>query len=409
MKIAYSTVKYGSSGSDVYELQRKLNKKGYNLSVDGKFGAKTQSAVRDYQKKNGLAVDGIVGKNTWSSLNKTPTNANSKNNSTANNKSNKGNSSSGSSQVALSKPVYKKSNQVKNTEEKLKLWEDNPHTEYKSKYSDEIESILSDILNRKDFTYNLNADPLYEQYRSMYMKNGEKAMMDAVAEASSLSGGYSNSYALTAGNQAYGEYLGKLNEVGLDLRDRAYDVYKDEGEKLIDDISLLRSLDGDDYNRYLDELERYYKDGDYLLKRLTSMSDTEYERFLTSLDSWENDRAYAFKQSEAQREKEEFAEKMAFEKSEAERNQKNKDREYNLALRKASSKSSSASTSSKKTNSKSDPKDAIKYPKSYKEFVMCTGYGGILTETEFNEHTEVVKKYSNYQKYLKAMYIKYCT
>ena len=61
-------VQYGSQGSDVKELQRILNQNGYNLTVDGIFGANTQKAVREYQQKNGLSVDGIVGTNTWASL-----------------------------------------------------------------------------------------------------------------------------------------------------------------------------------------------------------------------------------------------------------------------------------------------------------------------------------------------------
>lgn len=65
---SYSTVKSGSRGSSVSELQTLLNDKGYDLSVDGIFGSKTQAAVRDYQSKNGLSVDGIVGKNTWNAL-----------------------------------------------------------------------------------------------------------------------------------------------------------------------------------------------------------------------------------------------------------------------------------------------------------------------------------------------------
>jgi GH25 family lysozyme M1 (1,4-beta-N-acetylmuramidase) len=61
-------LKKGSKGDDVKWLQVELSKVGYGLTVDGIFGPKTDSAVRDYQKKNGLMVDGIVGAITRSSL-----------------------------------------------------------------------------------------------------------------------------------------------------------------------------------------------------------------------------------------------------------------------------------------------------------------------------------------------------
>lgn len=42
--------------------------KGYNIEVDSVFGINTENAVRDYQSKNGLTVDGIAGPNTFSKL-----------------------------------------------------------------------------------------------------------------------------------------------------------------------------------------------------------------------------------------------------------------------------------------------------------------------------------------------------
>lgn len=57
--------KYGSRGSEVTQIQTKLKRWGYYKgSVDGIYGSQTVSAVKYFQRKNGLAVDGIAGKNT---------------------------------------------------------------------------------------------------------------------------------------------------------------------------------------------------------------------------------------------------------------------------------------------------------------------------------------------------------
>ena len=63
------TLRMGSSGEDVRALQTALQTLGFlNDAADGKFGAKTREAVRKFQKKSGLAVDGIVGAATWAAL-----------------------------------------------------------------------------------------------------------------------------------------------------------------------------------------------------------------------------------------------------------------------------------------------------------------------------------------------------
>ena len=61
--------KYGSRGNEVSQIQEKLKRWGYyNGSIDGIYGSKTLSAVKAFQRKNGLTVDGIAGQKTLSAM-----------------------------------------------------------------------------------------------------------------------------------------------------------------------------------------------------------------------------------------------------------------------------------------------------------------------------------------------------
>lgn len=71
VKVSISTylVKKGHTGGTVRALQAALNGNGYDCGeVDGDFGAKTDEALRKYQRAKGLTADGIAGKDTWNKL-----------------------------------------------------------------------------------------------------------------------------------------------------------------------------------------------------------------------------------------------------------------------------------------------------------------------------------------------------
>jgi N-acetyl-anhydromuramyl-L-alanine amidase AmpD len=61
----HPTLKEGASGREVIHLQTLLNRHGAHLAADGKFGAMTTSAVKSFQRLVHVAVDGVVGPNTW--------------------------------------------------------------------------------------------------------------------------------------------------------------------------------------------------------------------------------------------------------------------------------------------------------------------------------------------------------
>lgn len=68
VSIQLNTLKSGSSGEQVKTLQRLLVGFGYDLKIDGAFGAITDRTVRTFQQKNGLSADGVVGEKTWNKL-----------------------------------------------------------------------------------------------------------------------------------------------------------------------------------------------------------------------------------------------------------------------------------------------------------------------------------------------------
>ena len=104
--------------------------------------------------------------------------------------------------------------------------------EFKSQYDDTISDLYNRILNREDFSYDPNKDPMYQIYKNNYMQQGQQAMTDTVGNAAALTGGYGRSYAQTAGQQQYGQYLQQLQQALPEFYGMALDRYTAEGEAL---------------------------------------------------------------------------------------------------------------------------------------------------------------------------------
>ena len=131
---------------------------------------------------------------------------------------------------------------------------------YESKYNNLIENTMNKILNKENFTYDFNADPLYQNYKDQYTKLGKEASMNAAASASALSGGYGNSYAGTAASQANQQYLTQLNDKIPELYDAAMKKYQMETENLYNKFGLLQSEENRLYGQHRDEVSDYYND-----------------------------------------------------------------------------------------------------------------------------------------------------
>jgi hypothetical protein len=301
----YGTLKNGSVGSQVKKLQETLTSLGYSVGstgADGIYGKATAAAVKQYQKDNGLSVDGIAGKNTLGSLYSTGTTGKTGNTGSTSSTSGtgskkptttpadtKGKASTATEYAeAIGSPVkldpftyddYTPSEAVQNANAILQQHRDNQPGAYQSQWQDEIDEYLGLIKNRDPFSYDFNTDALYQQYRDLYTQQGQMAMMDTMGQAAAMTGGYGNSYAQTVGQQAYNQQLSQLNSIMPELYSMAYDRYAQEGQQLQDMYNMYQGLESQDYGRYQTDLGNWYTQLEYLTDSYNTERELDYDRY----------------------------------------------------------------------------------------------------------------------------------
>lgn len=95
-----------------------------------------------------------------------------------------------------------------------------------------------------------------------------------MGQAAALTGGYGSSYSQAVGEQQYGAYLQKLNEVLPETYGMAYQQYQDEKSGLQNRYGMMEQLAEDEYQKYQDRLSKYYQELGYWQDE----ADTAYER-----------------------------------------------------------------------------------------------------------------------------------
>ena len=125
---------------------------------------------------------------------------------------------------------------------------------YQSKWQPQINNAVNQYMNRDPFRYDVNEDALYQQMKDMYVMQGQRAMMDTMGQTTALTGGYGNSWAQGAGQQAYQGYIQQLNDNIPDLYQMALNQYMSEGDQMAQNIGMMMDQDAFDYGRYQDQL-----------------------------------------------------------------------------------------------------------------------------------------------------------
>lgn len=173
---------------------------------------------------------------------------------------------------------YQKSDDVRRKDELsddlFTKYLDKSQSDFSSPYTEKKNKAMTDIENIGDFKYDFADDPMYAAIRDNYARQGKLAMQDAVGKASAATGGYGNSYAASAGAQAYNQYIAQTSEMIPELYQMAYALHADKKNDAYKKASLYDSLEATDYSRRLDDISRAYND----YGAAASRADTAYNR-----------------------------------------------------------------------------------------------------------------------------------
>ncbi len=144
---------------------------------------------------------------------------------------------------------------------------------YTNAYADLQKKLLDSVVNRDPFTWSKETDPQWGSYKKSYLREGERATANALAQASAASGGRPSSYAVNAATQAGDYYATKLNDMIPTLYQQAYDRYLQEFQMDRQKLGDVNSQEQLDYNRYLNDLGQYNTDRDFALNVYNSDFD----------------------------------------------------------------------------------------------------------------------------------------
>lgn len=185
--------------------------------------------------------------------------------------------------------AYQESQTLGDLRKQLEDFETKKPGDYQSAYKTQIDEILGQILGKGDFSWDPNKDQLYQSMADQYRVKGNKAMRDTMGSAAAMTGGYGSSYATTAGQQAYDDYMQQWADRATDYYNMALQQYNSEMNNLNNKMSALRTADDTDYGRYRDTVNDWYTDRNYLADKVNTQYDNEYGQYRDTVSDYYND------------------------------------------------------------------------------------------------------------------------
>ena len=254
---------------------------------------------------------------------------------------------------------------------------------YTGKYDNLINDNINNILNRKQFSYDANKDALYNQYKDMYTRNGQTAMQDTMGNAALLTGGYGNSYATTAGQQAYNSYMQQLNDKIPELEQRAYERYRDETNDLYNQNNLLTNLDSTDYSRYRDKMSDYLNDRDFYYNAYNNERNFDYGKYRDDVGDAKDDRNFNYQKERDSVSDDRWKKQFDYQKQRDAVSDDQWEKKYNYNVSKDLQKAIAAAQEETDEDTAFDPDKAYKFLTDYEDYFGTTATPNEIAESMF--------------------------
>lgn len=302
----------GASGAPVKKIQDLLGRAGYDGGNDSVYGDNTVTAVKQFQTDYGLPSNGVIDQKTidtvFSAINGTAQKVNQPQQPQQN-----AQGSLPATEVKQPEPQkydprfgvtedtnaklqqlgagYQPSQAVQDAQSRYQQTQAAKPGEYSSPYDGLIRDMYQKITSRGPFKYDVNGDALYEVYKDQYTLGGQQAMMDTMGQAAMLTGGYGNSYASTAGNQAYQQYMTQMANKVPELAQQAFDRYQAEGDELYRQYGMALDAEQQDYDRYNDQYNQWLTERDMARDDYLTEQQQDYDQYLNDRNYWQDQAA----------------------------------------------------------------------------------------------------------------------
>lgn len=145
---------------------------------------------------------------------------------------------------------------------------------------DAYQQLLDSVANPTPFSYDYSEDPSYSAFKKAYLREGDRASANALAQASAASGGRASSYAVTAANQAGNYYAGQLGDMIPTLEQNAYSRYLSDFNNRLSGLSALQSDRSFDYEKWMNEYNMLQNS----LGNHQAKDATDYQRYLDAYE-----------------------------------------------------------------------------------------------------------------------------